>query len=136
MNIKYRVIEVHEKEHSFVVRYYTDLLTEDMLAIQKDGDGNVLRCRSDYSLTIFDPEATVEEIEKQIQMSAPAAWFKMLETALTAQGNTPGIVSVKSKLNIEHEFEHVPAPVYQPKDELTDAEIEAILTRLATPKDE
>lgn len=62
MNIKYRILRVNEADHSFVVRYFTDTLTEDLLANYFDGEGNIIRdangypvaCKTDTNITIFN----------------------------------------------------------------------------------
>ena len=44
--IKYKIVEVNEAEHSLVVRYYTDKITEESLAVDIL-DGVIRRCRTD-----------------------------------------------------------------------------------------
>lgn len=137
MDIKYRIISVDEKDHSFVVRYYTDILTEDMLtsffnddgSIQRGADGKPVRCRSDWSLTVYNVNATHEEIESQIKSAAPAEWFRILEHA-NENDTTNAINNVKEKLDKEHNFTHEPFVSHQDKPELTDDEVAAMLKKL------
>lgn len=139
MDIKYRIIEIHEKDHSFVVRYYTDLITEDFLAsvfnddgsIKRTSDGIPVRCRSDVSLTLFEPELTHDEVEKFIKMSAPVAWLKALEQGM--KGASTSINIVKDKLNTEHAFTHEPPPVptIVPNKALSDDELTALIAKLS-----
>lgn len=88
MAIKYRVISIDEKESSFVVRYFTDLITEEELNSEYDIDGNViynsngypLKCRTDYNLSLTDlSQATKENIHRQIVQAAPVDWLKNAE---------------------------------------------------------
>jgi hypothetical protein len=67
MNIKYKIVEVYDADRSFVVRYYTDIVTEEDLASFRDEDDKILRARSDVSITIYNHEATAEELETLIQ---------------------------------------------------------------------
>jgi hypothetical protein len=141
MDIKYRILSVDEKEHSFVVRYYTDILTENSLTAFYNDDGSIKcgedgtpdRCRSDYNLTMFDVYASHEDIERQIKMSAPAQWFAMLEH-MQQNESTTALNILKEKLNKEHTFTHEPPPTYVPpiakNDELTDDEVEALLRKI------
>lgn len=137
MNIKYRIIEVHQKEHSFVVRYYTDLITEDMLACQFNEDGSIMRnvydapirCRTDYNLTMFNDHASEEDIDQQIRQAAPAEWLRIQEANMqrTTDNMTPALGRALAKINIDHEFEHIPQITQ--KSELSDVEVEALLSK-------
>lgn len=88
ITIKYKVVEVVPDEHSFIVRYFTDSITEDELAseftqegdIIRRSDGSPTRCRSDYNINIFrTPTPSTEEILLMIKQNAPAEWFYMQE---------------------------------------------------------
>ena len=130
MDIKYKIVEVHEKDHSFVVRYYTDVITEEELATQKDENGKILRCRTDYSLTMWNPHATPEEIDNLIKMSAPAQWFSVLEH-MKQNDSSLALDHIKTKLNTEHVFTHEPPATYkEDKNTITDAEIDSFIARL------
>ena len=76
--IKYKIIEVDPTQHSIVVRYYTDTVTEEMLAIDIL-DGVVRRGRTDYSLNLPIPTPTHEALHDIIVSSAPTAWLHMQE---------------------------------------------------------
>jgi hypothetical protein len=54
MNLKIKILSVDEAEQSVVARFYTDKITEQMLATQVDASGNVLRCRTDMNITFGD----------------------------------------------------------------------------------
>lgn len=89
MEVKYRLIKIDPEEHSIVVRYFTSKITEEMLAIEFDENGNVVlneegyptRCRTDYNLNIFQvPSPSQEEIQKLINYNAPIEWLSMQES--------------------------------------------------------
>lgn len=88
MNVNYRLLNIDKKEHSIVVRYFTDTVNETMLATEFNSDGSVkmtangypTRCRTDYNLTIYDiPSPTSNAIIDIIQRSAPVSWLYMQE---------------------------------------------------------
>ena len=74
MQVKYRIINVDAAQHSIVVRYFTDTITEDMLASSKDVDGVIertsdgypVKCQTDYNINVWktDPSPTQEDIKK------------------------------------------------------------------------
>ena len=80
INIKYRVLYVDENNHSMTVRYYTDKVTEDDLALIRDdanrivrgGDGKPVRCMTDYNISVFEtPSPSEERILDLIMLNAP-----------------------------------------------------------------
>jgi hypothetical protein len=75
MQIKYRIIEIHPSEHQIVVRFYTDDLTEKMLATEVASDGTVLRCRTDLALDIPVPLQLGEYLHNFIARAAPVDFF-------------------------------------------------------------
>jgi hypothetical protein len=97
MEIKFRILDTHPDEHSITVRYYTDIVTEDYLAVSKNNDGSIIRtsegypvtCRTDYNLNIFQtPTPSKDEILQYIHRSAPVAWLEMHESILNPQIDT------------------------------------------------
>lgn len=103
-NIKYRIIEVHPNTHSIVVRYYSDLITEDMLATHKheafigdpkdqrphpragkpvlaEGHNHPVRCTHDYNieLPIPAPEPGSPELDAIIWRHCPREFFERKE---------------------------------------------------------
>jgi len=89
VNLRYRILNVDENEKSFVVRFFTDKITEDDLAIH-DGQGNIARtdagypvsCRTDYNVNIWTDDAngmTDEEIDAYILQHAPVDWLTLKE---------------------------------------------------------
>jgi galactose-1-phosphate uridylyltransferase len=91
MKINYRIISVDEMQHSMVVRYWTDIVTEEMLAAEFEQNGKIrttrygypIKCASDYNLMFYDkPMPTKEELEHFIIHSAPTTWLKHKEDVL------------------------------------------------------
>ena len=78
-DIKYKIIEIDEQNQLMVVRYWTDWLTEEELAVDsnKRTDGTPVRCRTDYSINIWDHMKTEEDIENVLTNNIPVDWFKL-----------------------------------------------------------
>lgn len=116
MDIRYRILRVNEVDHSFVVRYYTDILTEDLLCNYFDGDGNIIRdangyptnCKTDTNITIFNnPTPSQNDIIKLVidHSSTMKDYLEILELRLQPNSidtmanvkplvNTTGIVTI------------------------------------------
>lgn len=96
MNVHYRILKVDNLERGIIVRYFTDILTEDMLAnsiddagsIMRTDEGYPIRCRTDWNYTIYDLNATEEDIQQIIRNGAPVDWFRMQEAILDSNINT------------------------------------------------
>jgi len=81
MNLHYKIVEVWPQDHLVVVRYWTDVLSEEFLAsndIRKE-DGTPERCRSDVSVTLPIPAPEGAELEKFLITNAPIDWLKTME---------------------------------------------------------
>jgi len=81
MNLRYKIIEVNTNEHSIVVRFYTDLITEQMMATDVL-DGVIRRGRTDYSIDLPVPAPTGDALAKFISTQAPWEWFAAQEAVL------------------------------------------------------
>ena len=79
--IKYKIVEVNEAEHSLVVRYYTDKITEESLAVDIL-DGVIRRCRTDYSIDLPVPAPVEIELHNFIMGRAPILWLNTKESVL------------------------------------------------------
>ena len=81
MNLHYKIVEVWPSDHLIVVRYWTDVLSEEFLASDSNRkeDGTPVRCRSDVSITLPIPAPTGNELENLIVSQAPLEWLKTLE---------------------------------------------------------
>lgn len=77
--MKYKIIRVDPDAHSIVVRYYTDFVTEESLAIETV-DGVITQCRSDFSIDLPVPTPTGDELERFITARAPKSWFDTQES--------------------------------------------------------
>lgn len=85
--IKYKIIEINVAEHSIVVRFYTDLITEAMLATDVL-DNVIRRCRTDYSLDLPVPAPTGTALHDFIVARAPTAWLHTQEDVLNPNVDT------------------------------------------------
>lgn len=102
MNVKYKIIELHPEQHSIVVRYYTDIVTEIYLASQMQ-DGKVLRARTDYAIDIPVPVPTPGQLEAIILGAAPIKFLETLENVInpsvdTTMSSLSSIVGVEKTL--------------------------------------
>lgn len=133
--INYKILQVHEKEQSIVVRYWTDFLTENDLAVdnEKNSDGSPVRCRCDYNLNVWDYIKTEEDLNKMIQNAAPIDWFKLQYRVKNPEiDNTiNGTMSiVKGLLNKVHVKEIENIQTQKNIDELTDDEVNQLIDQL------
>lgn len=96
IKLNYRIMEVDESNYSFVVRYWTDLVTEDMLAtvldengnIVRDANGHPVRCQTDFNMNLYyNTHPTEEEVIKIIEDNANAIWFYHKDQIVS--GNSP-----------------------------------------------
>jgi len=85
--IKYKIIEINTEQHSIVVRYYTDIVTEAMLATDIL-DGVIRRCRTDYSFDLPVPAPTGTALDDFINARAPVAWLTTQEAVLNPDVDT------------------------------------------------
>tara|TARA_R110000744_G_scaffold379311_1_gene497024 strand:+ start:574 stop:945 length:372 start_codon:yes stop_codon:yes gene_type:complete len=88
MHIKYKIIGFSTEEHTIVVRYYSDVTTEEDLAVRdvdtgeiiRHSDGSVQTCRTDVNITLWNvPALTGSDLDKFISRQAPKQWFEILE---------------------------------------------------------
>lgn len=119
MDIKYRIIAVDTKEHSIVVRYFTDTITEEMLATELDRHGNPVlndegfpvSCRTDFHINIFQtPSPTQEEIFKIINANAPIEWLKLKEKVEDPNVDT-SLSTIADLVNVVGEVDTTPPPL-------------------------
>jgi hypothetical protein len=109
MQIKYKIIEVSPDYHSFVVRYYTDKLSEEHLCVQfeEDGttplltkDGVIGRCRYDLNISLYKtPAPTGEDLHEKIMLHVPDQALSMeedliSETVDTSLSHIPALLGV------------------------------------------
>jgi hypothetical protein len=101
MNIHYKIVELWPDDHLMTVRYWTDMLTEEMLAgdANRNSDGIPVRCRTDISINIPIPVPSGEELDIFIKRNAPFAWLKMLEDVRDPKVDTDAS-HISSLLNV------------------------------------
>lgn len=107
--VKFKIIDIDTSQHSIIVRYFSDILTEDDLAtsfiydennhgtIQRRPDGSPVRCQTDYNISIWKtPTPDVKEILKIAENNAPHDWFKLKHDILsdTIDTSMANVVSV------------------------------------------
>lgn len=90
--IKYKIVEVDDANNSIVVRFYTDKITEASLAAQWGASGEILRCRTDYSIDLPLPPPTGAELENLILGAAPEEWLAMQEAKLSLGSTLDALV--------------------------------------------
>lgn len=109
--VKFKIIELDTTQHSMVVRYFSDLLTEDELAssfetdeqgnrvIQRRPDGSPVRCQTDYNINIWKvPAPSAEEIKKIASQAAPYDWFRLKHAVMDIETDT-SMANVVSLIN-------------------------------------
>jgi hypothetical protein len=85
--IKYKIIETNVAEHSIVVRFYTDIITEAMLATDVL-DNVIRRCRTDYSFDLPVPTPTGTALHDFIVARAPTTWLHTQEDVINPNIDT------------------------------------------------
>lgn len=141
MEVKYRIIDVDPNQHSIVVRYYTNVLSEDSLAtsfntdgsIARGTDGSPLRCQTDYNINIWKTETppTIDDIKKIANDSAPYDWFKLKHDILDPNVDT-SLSSVFSLLGKEFQAQKPVLILEEEKttEENIESEIQKIIDSL------
>jgi len=133
MNIHYKIIEVWPNDHLFVVRYYTDNLTEEMLISANDSnrreDGSPMRCRTDVAIDMPIPALEGKELENLILYNAPISFFRKMESVLDPNIDTSmsGIIDLVDK-SVTKSTEELLA---QKADVLTDNDIKNLIESLS-----
>lgn len=97
--IKSKVVEINTAEHSIVVRYYSDVITEEMLATDIL-DGVIRRCRTDMSIDVPLPAPTGDALTALIDQSAPKKWLETQAALLDATLDT-SLAEFQALLNVE-----------------------------------
>lgn len=99
MNLKYKIVEVNTNQHSIVVRFYTDKITEEALATDVL-DGVIRRCRTDFSIDLPIPAPTGAELDAFILAHSPRAWLETQETILDVT-TTASMTELQTLIGIE-----------------------------------
>lgn len=85
MKIHYKIIKKIPLDSQIIVRYFTDVVTEQYLATETDQHGEITRSRADYAIQI--PLSSEDSIEEIIKKSCPYQSLEIEEKKiLTAAG--------------------------------------------------
>lgn len=79
MNLKYKYLATNPLENCVEVRFYTDIITEESMVVNRHPDGSIQRCRSDVNIMLPYPAPTGADLEKYILSFAPTVWFENME---------------------------------------------------------
>lgn len=83
MNLKYKIVRLDLTQHSMIVRYYTDRVTESMLCIARDAQsGDILQCATDYNYSLPIPVPEGQALIDFIEQRAPVDWLAAKESVL------------------------------------------------------
>ena len=111
MNVHYKIVEVWPQDHLIVVRYWTDIISEEFLAssTEKNENGSFVRCRTDVALSVPVPAPSNEELEKFILNNIPYNFLKTLENVLDPNVDTSmqSIFSMKNKKFTKENYEPI-----------------------------
>ena len=138
MNIHYKIVELWPDDHLIVARYWTDNITEEMLASDSNrkGDGTPVRCRTDVSLNLPIPVPTGSELDKFLMTYAPAVWLKMLEDVRNPDIDTDSsaiasLLHVKKTTTLDEIAEAMKIPTEVPNNQdLTESDIQRLIDNL------
>jgi len=92
MNLKYKILSHNPTDNTIVVRYYTPILTEAVLASEVDAQGKVLRARSDFNIMLPNPIPTGIDLQQLISDYAPIEWFGLMEDSIQGKADMSSIV--------------------------------------------
>jgi hypothetical protein len=90
MNIHYKIVEKWPETHSIVARYWTDVVSEEYLASDpnRKDDGTPVRCRSDVSLYVPNPQPEGFDIDALIIKNVPYAFLESIENFISPEVDT------------------------------------------------
>jgi hypothetical protein len=133
MNIHYKIVELWPNDHLIVARYWTDNITEEMLASDpnRKEDGTPVRCRTDVSIGLPVPTPSTDEVDVMVKKNVPLAWLKMLEAKLDPQIDTEvdHIYSLLNAVKTTDEETVMSSSVVEPP-ELIGEDIQKLIDRL------
>lgn len=98
MTISYKIIRADTYQHSIVVRFFTDIVTEEHLCVAKSPDNVIIACRTDYNIDLPVPAPTGQELHDYIMARCPSDWLMLQEAVLNPQVDT-SLTQVSSLLN-------------------------------------
>lgn len=114
MKINYKILNADKTNHSIVVRYWTENLNEDDLAIEFNPNGSIklnefdnspIRCSTDYNITLYEyHDPSEEDIKTVIMDHAPIKWLQLKEE-MKLNKNSKNLKSANKLINKEDSFE-------------------------------
>jgi len=119
MEIKYKIIETHPQLHSVVVRFYTNLLTEQLLCTYRDSEGKpilgengeIVRCKYDLNLTFYQlPIPTGADLKTFILQYAPTQALDLEEKIISPSIDT-SLGALTALVGVEEVGEVVTTPI-------------------------
>lgn len=76
MKIYYKIIKKNTVgETNIVVRFWSDVLTENYLCIDRADNGSITKCRTDYLINIPIVPMSAADLEQYIRSHCPYKWF-------------------------------------------------------------
>jgi hypothetical protein len=133
MNIQYKIVEVWPNDHLIVARYWTDIITEEMLnsdpnSSNRKDDGSPIRCRTDVAISIPIPIPEEKELKELILKNAPIDFLKTLEKVQdpTIDTSMSKLLDLQGKTFMQEDADKIFDPE-NPSKELTEEEIEKLI---------
>lgn len=137
MNLHYKIIEIYPDDNLVVVRYWTDMLSQQDLASDSrlNEHDEPVRCRSDVSVTLPIPTPADQELDDLLVRSAPFEWLKMMEKVKDPEVDTSleGIYQLHHKVFSKKVEEMTAAGVNALSDSDIEKLIESITSGNTTP---
>ncbi len=144
MIIHSKILRTDPANHGLYVRYWTDKITEDILAtsfdfpgdgsrsIRRGTDGTPEGTRTDTYLTLYKEDASEKELSDLIKHNAPTAWLELQEKIANEAVDT-SMKKIEAKVGVVDSFD--PAEQTTRDQDVTQAEIDKILDELGIKKD-
>lgn len=104
MNLKYKVISVDSMARKMVVRYYSDVISEPQLELEK--------FPTDVTITISVPTPSTSDLERMIKALAPVYFFqrKLQEMDPTINKDLSEILALLGRENLLGSYNLAPPP--------------------------
>jgi len=142
MKIKFKIIRTDEANHSIVVRYFTEVITEEMLRLDPNpdaprlDDGTPAQCRTDYYINLPIPAPEGDELIEILTRQAPWQFLKAQEDILNPDVDT-SMSNLQSLIGTTHTavIDINPSPVEMPATVdkvLTDEEIMDLIKKASS----
>jgi hypothetical protein len=105
MKIKYRILSINPEEHSMLVRFSSDTLSELDLAASFDELGNITHGRTDVNITIWQtPAPSAEQLHEEIMRQCPMGFFEIKQKVMDPNVDT-SMDALKDFVGVEVEQE-------------------------------